>query len=199
MATKKKSTTSRTKKIVKRVPRNAAKKTKNTKTAKAAPRTITKRTTTNPSGPRTLTPYLAVNDATRAIEWYTSVLGAKEVSRTGTPDGKILHCELMLGDSRFMLSDIFPGSDMVDPKLTGATANLHVYSKDIDELFNRSVENGAEVTMSLENQFWGDRYGKVRDPFGHIWSFGYPAKMTKEEREQKEKQAMATFAAGSQR
>jgi PhnB protein len=145
---------------------------------------------------RTLTPYIAVHDARQAIEWYKRTFGAREVSRMNTPDGKILHCELLIGDSRFMLSDIFPGSDMVDPKLTGSCVAVHIYGKNIDELYHRAVENGSQVTLALENQFWGDRYGKIRDPFGHIWSFGYPAKMTKQERDAKAKAAMSMFAAG---
>ncbi len=185
--------------------RNARKRTSTSRTNKRKP-AASKNTTWKNAGTtheadqgpafRTLTPYLAVNDAAKAIDWYKSALGAKEVSRTGTPDGKILHCELMLGDSRFMLSDIFPGSDLVDPKTNGASGNLHVYAKNIDDLFQRAVENGCEITMPLENQFWGDRYGKLRDPFGHVWSFGVPGKMTKVERETKEKAAMATFASG---
>jgi len=147
---------------------------------------------------RTLTPYLAVNDARKAIDWYRQTLGAKEVSRMNTPDGKILHCELLVGDSRFMLSDIFPGADFVDPKLVGSCVTIHVHAKNIDELYHRAVENGAQVTMPLENQFWGDRYGKIRDPFGHVWSFGYPAKMSKQERDAKAKAAMATFSADAQ-
>lgn len=186
---------------------NAGKRTSTTRTAKRKPaasqkttrkNAVATRQTNEGRGFRTLTPYLAVNDAEKAIDWYKNALGAKEISRTGTPDGKILHCELMLGDSRFMLSDIFPGSDLVDPKTNGASGNLHVYAKNIDDLFQRAVENGCEITMPLENQFWGDRYGKLRDPFGHVWSFGFPVKMTKAERETKQKAAMATFASGAQ-
>lgn len=147
---------------------------------------------------RTVTPYLAVSDAARAIDWYKEALGAREIARMPAPGGKIMHAELMIGDSRVMLSDVFPGSDLTEPTQLGGTgAGLHLTIPAVDRAWKRAVAAGATVTMPLENQFWGDRYGKLRDPFGHSWSLSFPARMTEAEKKQKERQAMETFAAGA--
>jgi len=120
--------------------------------------------------PRMVTPYLAVGDAAQAIEWYKRAFGAKEVNRQLEPTGKVMHASLKIGDSLVMLSDIFPGSEMRDPRAVGPSVNLHIYSKQIDKIFKSATAAGAKVTMPLEDQFWGDRYGKLEDPFGHHWS-----------------------------
>lgn len=146
---------------------------------------------------RTVTPYLAVSDAAKAIAWYKKALGAKELTRIPAPGGKLMHAELLIGDSRVMLSDVFPGSDVQDPTtLGGTTTNLHIYHKDVDKVWDRAVKAGARVTMPLQNQFWGERYGKLADPFGHSWAVSYKVKMTKAEMERKQAEAMNTFAAG---
>jgi uncharacterized glyoxalase superfamily protein PhnB len=143
---------------------------------------------------RTVTPYLALSDAGAAIDWYKKAFGARELSRMPGPGGKLMHAEIMIGDSRVMLSDVFPYSDSKDPKtLGGSSTYLHIVQRNIDRLWQRAVSAGARVTMPLENQFWGDRYGKLEDPFGHSWGLSYKAKMTKQEKEQKQREAMAAM------
>jgi PhnB protein len=151
-----------------------------------------------PAAPyRTVTPYLAVSDAAGAIDWYKKAFGAKELSRMPGPGGKIMHAEIMIGDSRVMLSDVFPGSDVNHPHgLGGTTSNMHIYHRDVDRLWQQAVAAGAKVTMPLENQFWGDRYGRVTDPFGHSWALSYKAKMTKAEMERKRQQVMGSSGGG---
>jgi uncharacterized glyoxalase superfamily protein PhnB len=119
----------------------------------------------------TITPQLAVKGVAGAIEWYTRALGANELLRNTAPDGtSIMHAELLLGDSRFFVVDEFPGS-MRSPLTIGDTSvTLHLYVADVDALFERAVTAGATVVMPVTDQFWGDRYGILRDPFGHRWS-----------------------------
>jgi uncharacterized glyoxalase superfamily protein PhnB len=119
----------------------------------------------------TITPQLAVQGVADAIDWYTKALGAHELLRNTAPDGKsIMHSELLLGDSRFFVVDEFPGSMKSPSTLGGSPVTLHLYVEDIDSLFNRAVEAGATVVMPVADQFWGDRYGILNDPFGHRWS-----------------------------
>ena len=146
----------------------------------------------------TVTPYLAVGDAIAAIDWYKKAFGARELSRMPAPGGKLMHAELMIGDSRVMLSDVFPGGDMKEPQSLGGTSTyLHIIQRNIDRLWQRAVAAGAHVTMPLADQFWGDRYGKLQDPYGHSWGLSYKAKMTKQQMEQKRQEAMAAFSAGT--
>jgi uncharacterized glyoxalase superfamily protein PhnB len=119
----------------------------------------------------TITPQLAVKGVARAIEWYSKALGAHELLRNVAPDGtSIMHAELLLGDSRFFVVDEFPESMQSPATLGGTSITLHLYVRDVDALFNRAVEAGATVLMPVADQFWGDRYGILRDPFGHRWS-----------------------------
>jgi uncharacterized glyoxalase superfamily protein PhnB len=118
----------------------------------------------------TITPQLVVKGVTEAIGWYTRALGANELLRNVAPDGeKVMHAELLLGDSRFFVHDEFPG--LASPaSLGGSSVTLHLYVQDVDALYARAVDAGAEPLQPPENQFWGDRYGMIRDPFGHRWS-----------------------------
>jgi uncharacterized glyoxalase superfamily protein PhnB len=119
----------------------------------------------------TITPQLVVQGVARAIEWYTTALGANELLRNLAPDGKsIMHAELLLGDSRFFVVDEFPGSMASPATLGGTPVTLHLYVSDVDAVFDRAVEAGAQVLMPVADQFWGDRYGMLADPFGHRWS-----------------------------
>jgi uncharacterized glyoxalase superfamily protein PhnB len=120
----------------------------------------------------TITPHLIVRDAPRAIEFYTRAFGAAELYRNLAPDGKsVMHAELMLGDSRFLLHDEFPEQNLLSPlAYQGTGVTLHLYVNDVDSVFAAAVDAGAEVLMPLEDCFWGDRYGILRDPFGHRWS-----------------------------
>jgi len=123
-----------------------------------------------PEGYHTITPSLVLDNASQAIEWYKKALGAQEVSISPGPDGKIMHAELKIGDSRFMMNDAMMGAK--GPlALGGSPASLWLFVEDSDALFNRAVGAGAQVRMPMADQFWGDRYGQVEDPFGHQWSF----------------------------
>jgi PhnB protein len=118
----------------------------------------------------TITPQLVVSGVAGAVEWYTRALGAHELLRNAAPDGRVMHCELLLGDSRFFVVDEFAGSMQSPATLGGTPVTLHLYVADVDGLFNRAVDAGATVLMPVADQFWGDRYGMLADPFGHRWS-----------------------------
>jgi uncharacterized glyoxalase superfamily protein PhnB len=128
-------------------------------------------TTPVPEDFHTITPQIVVKGVASAIDWYTKALGAHELLRNTGPDGtSIMHSELLLGDSRFFVVDEFPGSMVSPASLGGTPVTLHLYVRDVDALFNRAVEAGATVLMPVADQFWGDRYGMLLDPFGHRWS-----------------------------
>lgn len=124
-----------------------------------------------PEGFRTITPHIICKDAAGAIEFYKKAFGAEEIARMPGPDGSIMHAELRIGDSALMLAGEFADMGCVGPQaLGGSPVTLHLFVKDCDALFNRAVKAGAKVTMPIEDQFWGDRYGKLEDPYGHQWS-----------------------------
>lgn len=177
-------------------------KKKTARTKKTTARKPARRASTAARGGipfRTVTPYLSVSDAAAAIDWYKKAFGAKELTRMPGPGGKIMHAEVMIGDSRLMLSDVFPGGVSGDPQtLGGTTSTMHIYHRNIDKLWGQAVAAGARVTMPIEDQFWGDRYGTLKDPFGHNWGLSFKAKMTKEEMERKRQQAMAAMGSGMQ-
>jgi PhnB protein len=126
-----------------------------------------------PQGFHTVTPALVVRDAAKAIDFYKKALGAQERMRMASPDGKILHAELQIGDSIIFLSDEMPQSPVKSPQTVGAsTAVLNLYVEDVDSAFQRAVDAGGKVGMPLADQFWGDRYGSIVDPFGHAWGIG---------------------------
>jgi PhnB protein len=150
-----------------------------------------------PKGFHTITPYLTVNNGSVAIEFYKRAFGAKEMLRHSTPDGKILNAQLRIGDSIIMLSDEFPGSDTRSPVSLGAsTVTLHVYTKDVNKLWDQATAAGAKIVMPLNNQFWGERYGQLSDPFGHRWSLSQQVKMSEEEMQALEKASMEMLAQG---
>jgi uncharacterized glyoxalase superfamily protein PhnB len=124
-----------------------------------------------PEGYHTLTPYMTVHDATRAVEFYKQAFGAVEKGVMKSPDGKIMHAELRIGDSLFMLADEFPQFGSLSPQTIGGSGmGLHIYVEDVDAAFDRAIGAGAAVEMPVADMFWGDRYGKLVDPFGHKWS-----------------------------
>jgi PhnB protein len=124
-----------------------------------------------PEGYPQVTPYLAVDDANRAIEWYSTVFGTRERMRLGAPDGKVGHAELELGDSLLVLADEFPEMGMRSPKAVGGTpVTISLYVDDVDGVFERAVQGGAKPLRQVEDQFYGDRVGSFEDPFGHRWS-----------------------------
>ncbi|PTR07999.1 PhnB protein [Nitrosospira sp. Nsp5] len=123
-----------------------------------------------PNGYHTLTAYLTVRGASDAIEFYKKAFGATELFRLNMPDGKIAHGEFKIGDSIFMISDENPECASTCPEtLGGSPVTLHLYVTDADATFSDAIKAGAKETMPLANQFWGDRMGKLADPFGHQW------------------------------
>jgi PhnB protein len=123
-----------------------------------------------PEGMQTITPHIVVSDATAATDWYKHVLGAEERSRIEVPGGKLMQVELWFGDSAVMLADEFPELGVLSPLSVGGTATvLHLYTNDVDALWKRAVDAGAEVRQPLQDVFWGERYGQITDPFGHRW------------------------------
>jgi PhnB protein len=149
-----------------------------------------------PEGYHTLTPYLAVDDAAQAIEYYKRAFGAKERVRMEAPDGKIGHAELEIGDSLVMLSDPFPQATTRPPKeLGGTSASVFMYVEDVDAVVKQAVDAGATVTMEVADQFWGDRFGTVSDPFGHVWSIAtHVEDLTPDEIAERGKAAMAAMS-----
>ena len=126
-----------------------------------------------PDGYHSITPFMTVRDAAHAIDFYKQAFGAKERGVMKGPDGKVMHAELLIGDSIVMLSDEFPEFGALSPLSTGgAGMGLHIYVEDVDSAFDRAVNAGATVEMPIGDMFWGDRYGKLEDPFGHHWSVG---------------------------
>jgi PhnB protein len=149
-----------------------------------------------PEGYHTVTPYLAVDDATEAIEYYTKAFGAKERVRMETPDGKVGHAELEIGDSLVMLSDPFPQASTKPPnELGGTSVSVFMYVEDVDAVVKQAVDAGATVTMEVADQFWGDRFGSVKDPFGHLWSIAtHVEDVPPEEMAERAKAAMAAMS-----
>ena len=149
-----------------------------------------------PEGYHTVTPYLAVDDATEAIEYYTKAFGAKERVRMETPDGKVGHAELQIGDSLVMLSDPFPQASTKPPnELGGTSVSVFMYVEDVDAVVKQAVDAGAIVTMEVADQFWGDRFGSVKDPFGHLWSIAtHVEDVPPEEMAERAKAAMAAMS-----
>ena len=149
-----------------------------------------------PDGYHTVTPYLAVDDAAAAIEYYAKAFGAKERGRMEGPDGKIGHAELEIGDSLVMLSDPFPQASTRPPsELGGTSASVFLYVDDVDSVVQQAVDAGATVTMEVADQFWGDRFGTITDPFGHVWSIAtHVEDVPPEEMAERAKAAMAAMA-----
>ena len=125
-----------------------------------------------PQGFHTLTPHLVVRNADQAIEFYKRAFGAEVVGGIArTPNGKVMHALLRIGDSNLMLNDEMPEMGALAPSSGGSSSvTIHIYTPDVDRAFERATSAGAQVKMPLADQFWGDRYGVVSDPSGHHWS-----------------------------
>jgi len=124
-----------------------------------------------PEGMHSITPHLVCEGAAEAIEFYKKAFDAVENGRMPTPDGKIMHAQIRIGDSPLMLVDAFPDMGAFGPKaLKGSPVTIHLYVEDADKTFDQAVAAGATVRMPLADMFWGDRYGQLIGPFGHIWS-----------------------------
>jgi PhnB protein len=123
-----------------------------------------------PAGMHTITPHIVVGDAAAAADWYKQILGAEERNRIEVPGGKLMQVELRFGDSAVMLADEFPEAGVLSPLSIGGTATvLHLYTDEVDAIWNRALAAGAEVRQPLHDAFWGERYGQITDPFGHRW------------------------------
>jgi PhnB protein len=141
-----------------------------------------------------LAPHLVVDDAAAAIDFYVKAFDAVEHGRVPGPDGKLVHAALSINGFPVMLNDDFPemsgGKSMTPTSLGGTPVTIHLTVTDVDAKFQKAVDAGAEVVAPLEDAFWGDRYGVVRDPFGHQWSMGQPVReVSMEEIEQAMKQS----------
>ena len=146
----------------------------------------------------TILAHLVENDAAKALDFYKNAFGAEVLGVHKTPDGKVMHAELNIGGARLMLADEFPGAPgCASAKSLGGTAvvlNLYV-DEDVDGLFNQAVKAGATVVMPLGDQFWGDRYGQVVDPFGHRWALGQHVEdVAPAEMERRAKEAFAQMS-----
>lgn len=123
-----------------------------------------------PEGYNTVTPYLIVNDAAKAIEFYTQAFGATELFRMDAPGGKVGHAEIKIGNSPIMLADEFPEMGYVGPQSLGGTpVSIMIYVEDVDAITSQAIAAGAQVLKPVADQFYGDRSGSVADPFGHQW------------------------------
>lgn len=133
-------------------------------------------TTPIPPGHEGIIPHLVVDNANQAIDFYKKAFGAEEICRMPSPDGsRLMHAEITVGGRPLYLCDDFPeycGGQSRTPKALGATTiTIHQYVKDCDSALDRAIKAGAALTMPATDMFWGDRYGKVSDPYGHDWSF----------------------------
>ena len=145
-----------------------------------------------PAGMHTITPHVVVGDAAAAADWYKRVLGAEERNRIELPGGKLVQVELWFGDSAVMLADEFPEAGVLSPLSVDGTATvLHLYTNDVDALWNRAVDAGADVRQPLQDVFWGERYGQITDPFGHRW--GLAQHLREVPRQEIEEAAAAMF------
>lgn len=148
-----------------------------------------------PEGYHTLTPFLTVRNAVKAIEFYKQAFGAQERGVAKDPTGKVMHAEVKIGDSIIMLSDEFPEFGSLSPESGGSPSmGLHIYLENVDQAFDRAVKAGAKVEMPVADQFWGDRYGRLKDPFGHKWSIATHVKdMSSDEMKHAMDEAMASM------
>jgi PhnB protein len=149
-----------------------------------------------PDGFHSITPHLTVRDATRALEFYQKAFGAEVLDVSPAPGGKVMHATIKIGDSILMLNDEFPeyGGDRAPTAAAGSGVALHIYLENVDAAFERALSAGATVKMPLRDQFWGDRYGTVIDPFGHKWSLAtHTRDMSQEEIQQEQEKAFANM------
>ena len=149
-----------------------------------------------PAGFHTATPYLTLNDCARAIDFYKRAFRAEEIVRMEGPQGKIGHAEVKIGDSIVMLSDEMPGGGTRSPQsLGGTTSSVFLYVTDVDSVFKQAVDAGAKADTPPADMFWGDRFGKLTDPFGHSWALAtHKEDVAPEEMKKRSRAAMAQMA-----
>ncbi|MGE2714101.1 VOC family protein [Mycolicibacterium litorale] len=125
-------------------------------------------------------PHLTVDGAAAAIDFYVKAFGATEMGRMPGPDGKLMHAAVQINGALVMLNDDFPeyndGKPSTPTALGGSPVTIHLQVTDVDRKFQQAIDAGATVVMPVDEQFWGDRYGVLRDPFGHLWSMGQPVR-----------------------
>jgi PhnB protein len=162
---------------------------------------MTQKVKSIPDGYHTVTPFLSLKDASKAIQFYQHAFGAKEIEKHHAPDGKVMHAVLKIGNSLIMLADEFPQSNcgISSPhSLKGSSAMFHLYVEDVDAAFEKALKAGAKVKMPVADMFWGDRYGQLEDPFGHLWSLGtHKADLTPEQVEQGAKECFKEIKSSS--
>jgi PhnB protein len=155
-----------------------------------------------PAGYHSATPYLTLNDCASAIDFYKKAFGAQEIMRMEASPGKIGHAEIKIGDSILMLADEMPGAGNRSPKSLGGTSSgVFLYVTDVDSSYKRAVDAGAKSDMPPADMFWGDRFGKLTDPYGHSWMIAThqedvaPAEMQKRMQQESAKRAQQTKTA----
>jgi PhnB protein len=175
-------------------------KSKAKKRAPARAKKAPKKVSPIPTGYRTVTPYLTVNDGPNAMEFYKKAFGAREVMRMPAPGGKLGHAEFRIGDSIVMLSDEFPGvsSQKAPTSLGGTTGSLMLYVPNVDAAFKRAVDVGCKSLMAPTDMFWGDRFGKLEDPYGNQWGLAtHKEDVPPKQMAERAKAAMAQMGQGS--
>jgi PhnB protein len=152
-----------------------------------------------PEGMKGVIPHLTVKGAARAIEFYKKAFGATELSRHGTPDGSIMHASLKIGEGVLFLNDEFKEAGCVAPQSgAGGSVYLMMYVADVDATFKRALDAGAETKMAVADQFWGDRYGVLIDPFGHYWEIAtHKEDLSKEDMDRRGREAMSQMGSAS--
>lgn len=149
-----------------------------------------------PAGYHTVTPYLVVKDGHAALDYYKKAFGATGVNRLDAPDGRIMHAEFKIGDSMVMLSEEV-GGNRSPQTLGGSPVSIFLYVEDVDSVFNRAVSEGAKADMPPQDMFWGDRFGKLTDPFGHEWALATRfEEVSMEEMKKRSEAAMANRGQG---
>ena len=144
-----------------------------------------------PDGLHGATPYLCCRNAAEAIDFYTRAFRATEVMRLAEPGGRIGHAEIRIGDALIMISDEYPELDVHSPQALGGTpVRIHLYVEDVDALASEAVAAGAKMLIPVSDQFYGDRSGRLADPFGHVWIFSTHKEDVSAEEMQKRYEAM---------
>ena len=186
---KSKSTPKKAKARAKIAPKKAVTKNK--------AKTASKKVSPVPAGYHTVTPVLVCRNAAGAIDFYKKAFGAKEISRMPMPDGSVAHAELQIGDSRIMLGDEMPAMGASAPQTVGGSpVHVFLYVPNVDQMFQRAIAAGATADMPPADQFWGDRYGKLTDPFGHKWNLAtHIEDVSEKEMIRRGKEAMAAMGA----
>lgn len=142
-----------------------------------------------PKGYTSVTPYMTHKNTAEAIKLYQKAFGAKVMTKMTGPGGKVMHAEILIGNAIVMMGDEWPGMGPTAPtKDAPSPMNLFIYTEKVDSAFKKAIKAGCEVEMPLADQFWGDRYGKLKDPFGYTWAMGEhiedvtPAEMKKRQK-----------------